>query len=215
MRTLLQLLLAGVLLIALSEIQTQIQLGLGLSLANGVETSQQNPQLGTRGGLSPRLGFAAASDTLAQELDTDAEAMGYSGGVVEEPMDEAYAYEESQTQEALPEKEETGSRTGSAAQPVSPFTAMFGETLYRWGDSPNKEEIHEYYTHELLAGQRTIGVYFSASWCAPCRQFTPVLAKFYEEMNKKGKKFEIVWVSRDNSADEFVGKSIAICLYGF
>ena len=49
-----------------------------------------------------------------------------------------------------------------------------------------------------------IGVYFSASWCGPCRQFTPQLAQFYEAMNKKGKKFEIVWVSRDRSADEFV-----------
>lgn len=31
-----------------------------------------------------------------------------------------------------------------------------------------------------------------------------MLAKFYEEMNKKGKKFEIIWVSRDQSTEDFV-----------
>jgi len=37
------------------------------------------------------------------------------------------------------------------------------------------------------------------------RQFTPQLEKFYNEMNRKGKKFEIVFVSRDHSNEEFAG----------
>ncbi len=40
--------------------------------------------------------------------------------------------------------------------------------------------------------------------CGPCKQFTPVLAQFYADMNKKGKKFEIVFVSRDNTEEQFV-----------
>lgn len=40
--------------------------------------------------------------------------------------------------------------------------------------------------------------------CGPCKQFTPILAKFYEDMKKKGKKFEIVWVSSDRSSEDFV-----------
>lgn len=40
--------------------------------------------------------------------------------------------------------------------------------------------------------------------CGPCKQFTPQLAKFYEDMNKKGKKFEIVWISGDRGVDEFI-----------
>lgn len=40
--------------------------------------------------------------------------------------------------------------------------------------------------------------------CGPCNQFTPVLAQFYADMNKKGKKFEVIWVSRDNTEAEFV-----------
>lgn len=40
--------------------------------------------------------------------------------------------------------------------------------------------------------------------CGPCKKFTPQLAQFYKDMNKKGKKFEVVWVSRDQTEDEFV-----------
>lgn len=43
-----------------------------------------------------------------------------------------------------------------------------------------------------------------SSRCAPCRQFTPILAKFYEEMKRQGKKLEIVWVSRDQTSEDFV-----------
>jgi nucleoredoxin len=46
-------------------------------------------------------------------------------------------------------------------------------------------------------------LYFSASWCGPCREFSPKLVRFYEQ-NKKdaGKRFEIVWISRDHSEAE-------------
>lgn len=49
---------------------------------------------------------------------------------------------------------------------------------------------------------KTIGVYFSAHWCPPCRAFTPTLVDFYNSMQKNGKPFEIVFVSsdRDKSA---------------
>ncbi|GMH56893.1 hypothetical protein TL16_g02243, partial [Triparma laevis f. inornata] len=53
-----------------------------------------------------------------------------------------------------------------------------------------------------------VGIYFSADWCGPCRQFTPDLVKFYEKVNsKKGsrgkKRFEIVWVSRCRDWESF------------
>lgn len=64
--------------------------------------------------------------------------------------------------------------------------------------------IEEVAIEDVLRDQQVIGLYFSASWCGPCKQFTPILAQFYREMKNKGKKFEIVWISRDRTAEEFV-----------
>jgi len=51
----------------------------------------------------------------------------------------------------------------------------------------------------------TLGLYFSAHWCPPCRGFTPELIKFYNEFKKteKGKNFEIVFVSSDRDPGSF------------
>jgi len=42
-----------------------------------------------------------------------------------------------------------------------------------------------------------VGLYFSASWCGPCRTFTPKLIKFREQNEKT---FEVVLVGSDGSA---------------
>eukprot|EP00930_Biecheleria_cincta_P015737 TRINITY_DN1301_c0_g1_i1.p1 TRINITY_DN1301_c0_g1~~TRINITY_DN1301_c0_g1_i1.p1 ORF type:complete len:432 (-),score=106.42 TRINITY_DN1301_c0_g1_i1:230-1525(-) len=49
---------------------------------------------------------------------------------------------------------------------------------------------------EAIAG-KTLGLYFSAHWCPPCRGFTPKLKEFYEAYKKKDPKFEILFVSSD------------------
>ena len=51
---------------------------------------------------------------------------------------------------------------------------------------------------------KLVGLYFSASWCPPCRKFTPILAEFYEEILKQGPQFEIVFVSSDKSKESMV-----------
>ncbi|CAJ0604481.1 unnamed protein product [Cylicocyclus nassatus] len=54
---------------------------------------------------------------------------------------------------------------------------------------------------EYLKG-KMVGLYFSASWCPPCRAFTPKLKRFYEAIKETHPDFEIVLVSRDKEADE-------------
>ena len=43
---------------------------------------------------------------------------------------------------------------------------------------------------------KMVAVYFSASWCGPCRGFTPQLVDFYKSVAKK-ENIEIIFVSLD------------------
>jgi nucleoredoxin len=52
---------------------------------------------------------------------------------------------------------------------------------------------------------KTVGLYFSAHWCPPCRQFTPQLARVYTELRNKDIAFEIVFVSLDRSVEQYRG----------
>ena len=59
-------------------------------------------------------------------------------------------------------------------------------------DSKGKEV-----SKDVLTG-KTIGIYFSAHWCPPCRTFTPNLVKFRD---KNKNNFEVIFVSSDRSPD--------------
>ncbi len=48
-----------------------------------------------------------------------------------------------------------------------------------------------------------IGLYFSASWCMPCRYFTSIMMDFYKKINQKTKNMEIVFVTRDHTDSQF------------
>ena len=47
-----------------------------------------------------------------------------------------------------------------------------------------------------------IGLYFSAHWCPPCRQFTPVLAQQFSMHHQNSKKSMVIFVSGDRSQQE-------------
>ncbi|KNA23555.1 hypothetical protein SOVF_023640 [Spinacia oleracea] len=51
---------------------------------------------------------------------------------------------------------------------------------------------------------KNVGLYFSASWCPPCRNFTPTLIETYKELSGNG-DFEIVFVSSDRDEESFQG----------
>lgn len=57
------------------------------------------------------------------------------------------------------------------------------------------------YPEEVLQN-KVVALYFSAGWCPPCNQFTPLLAEFYNELQEHELPFEIVFVSSDKTASD-------------
>lgn len=76
--------------------------------------------------------------------------------------------------------------------PGKALKQLFGDTL----KNASGEEI----AVDTLAG-KTIGIYFSAHWCPPCKSFTPKLVAFRDELVKQGKPFEVIFVSSDRTED--------------
>eukprot|EP00966_Prymnesium_polylepis_P092440 2139850-Prymnesium_polylepis.1 len=56
---------------------------------------------------------------------------------------------------------------------------------------------------EALEGIEVVGIYFSASWCPPCKRFTPQLAKAHTWLKDHGKGFEVVLASMDRDEVAF------------
>lgn len=53
-----------------------------------------------------------------------------------------------------------------------------------------------------LGGVKYFALYFSASWCGPCRRFTPEFIRVYRELKQHYPEFEAVFVSADRSAGD-------------
>ncbi|MFP6854514.1 MAG: thioredoxin-like domain-containing protein, partial [Opitutales bacterium] len=76
--------------------------------------------------------------------------------------------------------------------------------------APKKVDLHVILPRELLdfngslVSRETLqgkhlGLYFSASWCPPCRTFTPKLIKF---RNERLMDFEVILVGMDRSRED-------------
>ena len=76
---------------------------------------------------------------------------------------------------------------------MSDYSSLFGETLVSKDGEVSVSSLDGKY----------VGVYFSAHWCAPCRQFTPKLRKVYLDLKKQNVPFEIVFCSKDNDMKGF------------
>mmetsp|Transcript_22641 Transcript_22641/g.41887 ORF Transcript_22641/g.41887 Transcript_22641/m.41887 type:complete len:425 (+) Transcript_22641:73-1347(+) len=87
---------------------------------------------------------------------------------------------------------------------MAAFKELLGDSLCKKSANGSAETGS---TEELLGG-KVVGLYFSAHWCGPCRNFTPMLSEAYAMFQSLGKTFEIVFVSSDkdqSSFDEYYG----------
>ena len=50
---------------------------------------------------------------------------------------------------------------------------------------------------------KLVCIYFSAHWCPPCRNFTPILAEVYNKINEKEKLIEIIFATRDKDLESY------------
>jgi len=73
------------------------------------------------------------------------------------------------------------------AEEPSVWQSYLGNTLY---DMDGKEV-----SLESLEG-KYVGLYFSASWCGPCRKFTPLLAQWHDKFNDN---FEVILIGSDQN----------------
>ena len=77
------------------------------------------------------------------------------------------------------------------------------------GDVLVDSKGEKFETSKVLEGRRNVLLYFTASWCGPCRRFTPDLVKFADQ-HKDAKDFVIIMVGSDRSAkaqDDYMKKS--------
>ena len=63
----------------------------------------------------------------------------------------------------------------------------------------NKFETNE--TNDILKNKVIVGLYFSASYCPPCKKFTPILKQAYEKLNKD---CEIIMVPSDKTEEKYI-----------
>jgi len=86
-----------------------------------------------------------------------------------------------------------------------------GEEL-PWHPKPLSELIgNEFVTKDgakdwaAVGKGKTVGLYFSAHWCPPCRNFTPKFAEVYKKVkaSANGSNFEVIFLSSDRDEASF------------
>ena len=80
--------------------------------------------------------------------------------------------------------------SGGGAAPGDWAVKMLGDTLLVHSD-PTKPLGVPKPTAEALAGKQFVVLFFSASWCPPCKKFSSFLGIVYEDMIESAEKNEV------------------------
>merc|ERR1740139_555196 len=86
---------------------------------------------------------------------------------------------------------ENTNQTGSTSATMD---TILGPTLLSSADNETP-------TSSALSDATIIALYFSASWCPPCKAFTPKLCEFYKAAKSNG--LEIIFMSSDKDKSSF------------
>ena len=96
-----------------------------------------------------------------------------------------------------PASSTTTAAMGDKSAPLTGFAAKFDNSLMILGDDG---VAHSFDAHKL-AGVKYWAFYYSASWCGPCRRFTPDLVGFYRGFKPDHPNFELIFVNLDENED--------------
>jgi nucleoredoxin len=75
------------------------------------------------------------------------------------------------------------------------FAEVIGDKFLRGKETVGKDALEG----------KTLGLYFSAHWCPPCRGFTPQLAAATKTYNEKKLPFQVIFVTADRDEEAFKG----------
>ena len=89
---------------------------------------------------------------------------------------------------------------GSTSAASTPFLAKFDDHLVVLNGDHTKPA-----DPATLKGVQFVAFYYSASWCPPCRAFTPKLVEFYNAFKSSHPNFELIFVDDDSDADAMLG----------
>lgn len=138
------------------------------------------------------------TDLLARASGTDgvSEAARANAGM-KAVLDDAVARAKAKNQPATASTSARATTPPAWAGGSSPMQRRLAGKLVRL-DGPKLAD----YDAGQLTGVKYYALYFSASWCGPCRQFTPSLIREYQRLKGKHPQFELVFVSNDHSAGD-------------
>ena len=210
-RLLLALLLAGISFSALLGRSLPLTFPeIALMLRSGFSSETVRQELSTRH-------LAGNCDAAAEKVLRDA---GAPSALIDEIKGGAFASSPVDTQKAQQELAAQAAKRAQETERLRKFDTLYQDKLAqaRASAPPPKSEappvLLEHLKGDLvfwkngilsqvddltIGKKKLIALYYSARWCAPCRQFTPQLVEFYNRVTPEHPEFEIVFVSDDRS----------------
>jgi nucleoredoxin len=182
-----------------------------LMLRSGYSSDAVEREVGTRHFLGTldassekSLAQAGASPALISGLKSGAfaipasEVLAVKAELAAKEQRKAAQLEESRKQNTLYQAQLAEKRNGppatTAVQAGNIASLVKGELV------TSSDGVLRPYLDAEFEKKKVIGLYLSAHWCAPCRQFTPKLVAYYNKVAAAHPEFEIVFVSKDKTA---------------